>query len=50
MTELIFYKQYDGETIVDMERDIYEAINEADIPQDQYGFPEGTFTVKIEWE
>lgn len=49
MSEFIFCKEYDGESIVDLDRDIFEALEESDIPQDKHGFHEGTFTVKIEW-
>ena len=50
MSEFIFCKEYDGESIVDLDRDIFEALNESNVPQDKYGFPEGTFTVTIEWK
>ncbi|HCQ0858540.1 TPA: hypothetical protein OGU99_000466 [Escherichia coli] len=51
----IFKKEYDGESICDIQRDVHEAFNSrfnplvAQIPQDEYGFQEGTFTVTITW-
>lgn len=51
----IFEKEYDGESLYDVQRDVIEAFdarfnpNVEDIPQDKYGFQRGTFTVKIEW-
>lgn len=51
----VFKKEYDGESIVDLGRDIYEALDTAFnpvidlIPVDSYGFQKGTFTVAIVW-
>lgn len=51
----IFTSEYSGESIVDMPRDVDEALDEtfnkrfADIPKDKYGFQKGTFRVIIEW-
>lgn len=51
----IFEKDYDGESLYDLGRDISEAIRSdfnpivKNIPQDEYGIQEGTFRVKIEW-
>lgn len=51
----VFKKEYDGESIVDLGRDISEALVEEFnpvidlIPVDAYGFPEGIFTVTIIW-
>lgn len=46
--KILLNKEYDGESIVDAERDLYESINHADdIPQDEYGFPQGTFTITV---
>ena len=50
MSEILLYKEYKGESIVDIEQDVYECINVSDLPVDEYGFATGTFTVKIEWE
>lgn len=51
----VFKKEYSGESIVDLERDISEALDTTfnpgidRIPVDDYGFPKGTFTVAIVW-
>ena len=51
----VFKKEYSGESIVDLDRDIAEAIDAAfnpvmdRIPVDAYGFQKGTFTVSIVW-
>jgi hypothetical protein len=39
---------YCGESIVDIEADVMDAINDADIP-DEHGIPLGSFKVTIEW-
>jgi len=52
---LIFKKEYDGESLYDLDCDVAEAIDEthndaiANIPQDEHGFQTGTFKVTIEW-
>ena len=52
---VLFEKQYDGESLYDVDRDIAEAFDErfnpkvSVVPQDEHGFQKGTFTVKIEW-
>lgn len=52
---IIFNKEYDGEGICDINRDIMEAFNSdynekvKIIPQDENSLPEGTFTVQIIW-
>jgi hypothetical protein len=51
----LFGKAYSGEELVDVERDIIESFDPRFnllakvIPQDEHGFPEGSFTVTIEW-
>lgn len=51
----LFKKMYDGESIVDIGRDVFEAFdtrfNELakTIPQDEHGFNKGEFIVTIEW-
>lgn len=53
----IFKKEYDAESLSDLERDIYVAFDERyndamiGVPQDEStGFHEGTFIVTIEWK
>jgi hypothetical protein len=43
-------KSYSGEGIVDIERDIMDAINEADIPVDKWNIANGTFHVVLTFE
>lgn len=51
----LFKKEYDGENIVDVSRDVSEAFDSdfnplsAAIPQDDHGFQQGAFIVTIEW-
>lgn len=52
---ILFEKQYDGESLHDLERDVYEAFVEdfnpimATLPKDPHNFTKGIFTVRIEW-
>jgi hypothetical protein len=52
---LVLKKKYNGESIVDMYRDVSECIEEdfnpliEIIPKDQYNIQLGTFTVSVEW-
>lgn len=55
MSLTIFNKEYDGESLYDLSRDIAECF-EADynpvlqsIPADAYGFQQGKFVVTITW-
>lgn len=54
-TITLFSKKYDGESIVDMPRDVEEALDEdynpdvLDIPVDEHGFPTGCIKITIEW-
>jgi hypothetical protein len=51
----IFEKDYDGESLYDVQRDIIECFDQRfnpsvkDIPQDEYGFQIGTFKITVEW-
>lgn len=51
----IFEKTYDGESIVDINRDVSEALQDdfnplmENIPSDDHGFAFGNFKVTIEW-
>ena len=52
---ILFDEKYDGESIVDVERDVLEAFDTdfnpllLNIPQDEHGFCKGTFKVTVEW-
>ena len=51
---IIFDKEYSGESIVDMDRDVNEffsdsIIDDFDIPQDDNGIMLGTFRVIVAW-
>jgi hypothetical protein len=52
---ILLQKTYDGESIVDVSRDVDEAFDAdftpqvKDIPQDEHGFQKGTFKVTVEW-
>ena len=52
---IIFEKDYDGESLYDLPRDISEAFNDdfnkeiIQVPKDEFEFLQGTFKVKIEW-
>lgn len=51
----LFEKEYNGESIVDLHRDVSESVMAdynpivATIPQDEHGFQLGSFKVTIEW-
>ena len=49
---IIFEKIYDGESLVDIEEDVYDAVNASKfpIPYNEEGFHAGTFTVTISWK
>ena len=53
---IIFKKDYDGESVVDMDRDISECLDgnfnaiAYTIPKDEHGFHVGNFKVTVEWE
>lgn len=53
---ILFKKEYDGESIYDVERDVFEAFQSDHnalvhaIPMDDGGIMKGTFKVTIEWE
>jgi hypothetical protein len=52
----LFKKEYDGESIVDISRDVLESFDPRfnkkveNIPQDLHGIQAGTFTVTITWQ
>lgn len=51
----LFKKEYNGENIVDIFRDVSEAFNAyfnppaGEIPKDEYGFQQGSFVVTVDW-
>lgn len=51
----IFEKEYDGESVYDVDRDVSEAFLEdfnplvKQIPSDEHGFQQGVFEVTITW-
>lgn len=47
--KVLFEKEYYGESLFDLERDVSEAIYDSDVPIDE-GSPIGTFKVTITWE
>ena len=46
---ILFEKIYTADDIIDVERDIYEVINESEVITDEHGFHLGEFKVTIEW-
>jgi len=46
---ITFRKEYSAESIIDIERDVNDAIEDSNIPKDEHGFHKGTFKVTIEW-
>lgn len=46
---ILLEKEYDGNSIIDIERDVYEAVNYAELSADEHGFVIGTLKVKLEW-
>ncbi|QZI85783.1 hypothetical protein CPT_Summit_132 [Stenotrophomonas phage Summit] len=53
---VVFEKEYDGESLYDLDRDISEAMLEeyndkiGQIPTDEHGFQTGKFKVSVVWE
>jgi hypothetical protein len=50
---IVFEKEYDSESLVDLDRDISEMYDNRqfeEIPVDENGFHTGKFTVTITWE
>lgn len=53
---ILFEKEYDGESLYDLGRDMHEIFDEAYnplvkfIPTDEHGIQKGRFTLKVEWE
>lgn len=55
MTTMILSKAYDGESIVDVGRDVGECFDSSfnpvisTLPTDEYGFIKGKFVVNVQW-
>jgi hypothetical protein len=50
---IVFKKEYYGESLVDLDRDISEMYDDhrfEQIPVDEHGLHKGTFTVTVTWE
>lgn len=46
---IIFNKEYTDESRLDIGEDIYNTLEKANLPKDEYGLIEGAFKVTIEW-
>jgi hypothetical protein len=46
---LVMNKNYDEESLIDLEMAIWDYIAAANIPTDENGFSLGTYKVRIEW-
>lgn len=46
---VILNKIYDGETIIDVNEDITDAVNDSSLPIDEYGFVDGEFVVTVKF-
>lgn len=53
LSKILLEKEYCGESLCDVERDVYEALSwpveDKDIPTDKYNIPQGTFKITITW-
>lgn len=55
MSKIVFHRNYDGESIVDLNRDIFECFDPKfndsmiGIPVDEHGFMKGKFRVNVFW-
>ena len=49
MTKTLLNKTYCADSIVDIESDVFEAIESSDVPKDEHGFYKGEFRVTVEW-
>jgi hypothetical protein len=48
-TKILLEKKYDGESVVDYERDVLEAIQDAETTKDEYGFAKGKYRILVEY-
>ena len=46
---LLFEKTYYGESLVDIEQDVWDACADDRVPIDKHGFAQGAFKVTITW-
>lgn len=49
LENIILEKEYDAETIVDLDEDFHWALNESNLPKCEDGITTGHFEVKINW-
>lgn len=49
---IIFERDYSDESLIDLSEDLMGAIcdKSLNLPEDEYGFRKGTFTVRVVWE
>lgn len=45
---LVLNKKYDGESIIDVQEDVWSAISKVDVPVDEQGIAKGTYIVRVE--
>ena len=50
MKVVLLTKAYDGEELCDVGRDVYEALEDADVPVDEHGFVAGKVHIVITFE
>lgn len=48
-SKVLFHKTYESEELADVNRHMWEAINEHNLPTDKHGFSLGTFTFTVEF-
>ena len=51
--KLLFKQEYSDEALCDLDRDIYEMFGDPvweSVPEGDYGFKRGMFTVTVEWK
>ena len=48
-TKTIFERVYTDESMPDIGEDVFHALDESDLPVDQWGFIKGEFKVTITW-
>lgn len=48
-SDIILEKEYDGNSIIDIEEDIMWALQNSEVPQDDNGLLKGTFKITLSW-